>query len=428
MPPPLSSDAQFGLPTELLLYIFENADYGDFAALSRCSRLFHQIYNPLLYRNLHIHTPIQLAKLSSEERIAFLLGNTNSMLIDDWVLSLAAWEEISNSFANAHPMSCLIKIWKVMHSLRWLQVCWSDTQCCLNRRSSLDNGGDELSILAADPRFLPRLAFVISQSNHWSCTVDPLWFLIHGRRLIYSSEAHSITMCVTTNYENLTDGVETSLGSSESVLDSDWDASGRKFVEFVESALCVPPQSRTSPRRLILHVRSHSLGNSLNPRHIYPWMVHFLSQLVPVITLSRIRHLELRLDGVTMPNELFKKDDFSELIERISPRLTRLGLSFGDSTSSVDWIKLSLTPEERRIYPNFPHWAPLLNAPFENEIYTWWIESLNLNQDVVGMGDLDLQDLASKLNQAFRLAYHHVIMDQGMIAQDLRHRFGESCM
>ncbi|KAL5635445.1 hypothetical protein ACGC1H_004290 [Rhizoctonia solani] len=428
MPPPLSSNTQSNLPTEILISIFNYGHYRDFVPLARCSRLFHQLCNPLLYRDIYLHTSIQLVNLSKGENTSYLLSYTESMLIDDWALCLEGWGEVEGLVAGASPAECLIKIWKTTPSLRWLQVCRSD----LPRADLADGLGgvperleanmdEEQYRLATDQTFLPRLAFAIYYErlrpyNRYYIR-NPFGFLTRSRPGIFSSNTSNTITVVNINHESQTDVLETSLVSSDP--ESHQGVSWHRAAGLIESSLQVSPHWRANPGLLI--VSCYNLGSSLNTRNVYPWMAKLITKIRPANTIPSLSRLMFRFGGLRTPDEVFKLDgqnSFFELINQVSPGINALGLKF-PGLPWVRWIKTPLTSNKRRSHPDFPYWVPILSS-FKDETYAWWIELLNLDPGFVGMPNVDVvQTMASELNWRFQLAYGINRLNQDLIARDL---------
>ncbi|KAL5635444.1 hypothetical protein ACGC1H_004289 [Rhizoctonia solani] len=160
---------ELGLPSELLSSIFELVSPEVLVIAMRCSRCFFEICNPLLYREVHLHTPTQLVTLSESQKAMHMLCATGSLVIDDFVLYLEAWDG-ANAGEFPKPFQYIFHVLRATKALHSLKVSPSYVPSGFHRRVDWesDHAGN-LRRTTGDPELLPSLTFISvysDQANH----------------------------------------------------------------------------------------------------------------------------------------------------------------------------------------------------------------------------------------------------------------------
>ncbi|KAG8720206.1 hypothetical protein FRC09_009931 [Ceratobasidium sp. 395] len=107
------------LPPEVLYIVADVSSFRGLTSLVRLNRRFHALFNKLLYRNITIHSTLQLSALSQSDNAARNLSSTRRMWITRPVFLESNWQDIRGELK---PAECLCRVLEMTSSLRELSL------------------------------------------------------------------------------------------------------------------------------------------------------------------------------------------------------------------------------------------------------------------------------------------------------------------
>ncbi|KAG8736926.1 hypothetical protein FRC12_017359, partial [Ceratobasidium sp. 428] len=107
------------LPPEVLYIVADVSSFRGLTSLVRLNRRFHALFNKLLYRNITIHSALQLSALSQSNNAAHNLSSTQRMSITRPVFLESSWGDIHGELK---PAEHLCHILEMTSSLRELSL------------------------------------------------------------------------------------------------------------------------------------------------------------------------------------------------------------------------------------------------------------------------------------------------------------------
>ncbi|KAJ1309622.1 hypothetical protein OPQ81_006391 [Rhizoctonia solani] len=374
------------LPIELLASIFELVSPGYLAVLMRCSRCFHEICNPLLYRQVHLHTPTQLVALLESPNARKMLGATTSLVVDDFTLYLEAWDML-NIRETSNPLHYLLRVLHTTTSLLSLKIDQSYASIRFSRRVDWSEESDhtsELSSAAGDPEFLPNLTLI--SVFHPAATAKS-WFeaLCYGRVI----ECYSIW-----NNTNLHAKIFPGLERSDKTLPGPYlspsaisrltsypngHISGRYVGRLICQSLDFEGRSNLTHFGLQLHLPDVVLHGKPSPIHN---TFHWLKDVLSMLGLSQLQVLHVRFKSLPLDwtVSLEAQRLGLEELQTIVPALVGVGVS----STRMFWKRWVPEPGDSPSYSTAPHWTPCPAVDHGSSIdvrsvLSWWLNALGLD-------------------------------------------------
>ncbi|KAH7341024.1 hypothetical protein B0J17DRAFT_716187 [Rhizoctonia solani] len=387
-PPPamsLQPNAELKLPTELLTSIFELVAPEILVVLMRCSKCFYEICNPLLYKQVHLHTPTQLVALSENQKASRMLETTELLVIDDFALYLEAWGDASVRELSK-PFYHLLRVLRTTTSLHSLKITQSYVPTTFSKRADWDEEYDytsELLRTAGDPEFLPNLTLI---SVFSPAQAEKSWF----EALCYDRVVECYSVWNSSNlYAKIFPALESTdaiargprlspLVISQLASHPNGHLSGRDVGRLIRQSLDLDSCSRITHLGLLLQFPGVVLHGEPSLIHnSFTWMKDVISRAgCPQLQGIHVRFQSRPLDwaaGLDTQHQGLKE------LQKISPELISVGLS----STKMFWKRWVPTPGEARSYSTLPFWTP---CPIVDPgtlvdvraILVWWLNALGL--------------------------------------------------
>ncbi|CEL62464.1 hypothetical protein RSOLAG1IB_04820 [Rhizoctonia solani AG-1 IB] len=396
----MKPSTEFRLPIELLSSIFELVPPEVLAVLTRCHTCFYELCNPLLYREVHLHTPPQLVLLLESQKAIRMLGSTESLTVDEFTLYLEAWDGID--IVDSNPLRHLIRVLYATTSLRSLKVTKSGTSNSFSKRSNLDDS-NELLRIAGDPKFLPKLTLisVFNSSDPYQSWLEKLCYgrVVKSYSIWTDTNIHMKIFPELERSEVTTpDPHPSSFTTSPPSCYPKQFLSGGEVGRLIQQSVDAQHRLNITSCGLLLEFPKIVLHEE--PPHIhgtYSW----LKDVLVAAEFPQLQSLYARFQF--LPSDwaisLHAQRSGLEELQTVAPKLVAVGLS----STKIFWKKWVPSPGEIVSYPAVPHWTPCpavdMSAQAQDtvrDMLLWWLDALGL--DILGIQDRRvMKDFANAL-------------------------------
>ncbi|KAF8710709.1 hypothetical protein RHS03_01850, partial [Rhizoctonia solani] len=427
----MTRNTQLRLPVEVLSLIFGLATPEVLAVSTRCSKRFYELCNPLLYAEVHLHTPIQLISLSRSKNALKMLETTKSLIINGLVLYPEVWDGIGAEIPP-DPLHYLVRVLRATTSLRSLKVAPIDEPLELAERADLSQESEcsnELLRSASDPEFLPKLThFSLFNPKHpnKSC----LDVIRHDRAVEYytvwnMTDAHVKILPVQRKSDaTAPDPHLSSLSASQSSPHPHWHVSGREAGRLIQQSINVGNLPNIEYFGLLVQLSEIGIvadSELVSTNGIFPW----LKDVLATTGFSRLHAFEFHLNYQSQtwdwPITLEAQRLGIEELQTVAPTLKSVGIS---STRSF-WKRTILPRGNAPLYPDVPNWTP---CPIQgsNEdmrpMLVWWLDALNFDTSVV-QDRRAFKDFAKHLNAAMNERWEDMAPSEATLYNQLLSQF-----
>jgi hypothetical protein len=417
----MTPSTELRLPIELLSSIFELVLPQVLVALMRCNKRFYELCNPLLYKEVHVHTHTQLALLSGSQKAVEMIGTTQSLLIDDFALYLDL--EAGDGDDIPDPFDHLVPVLRAATSLRSLKVAKGKMALRGSKRADWDEESGRSSELlrsaADDPEFLSKLTLLsVFNPAHprTSC-----FNLIRRNRAIEcytiwnDTDVHVKISPALEAPRTMAPGYQLSPSTVSQGASSNYpqqyisgQEAGRLIRESVDASSCL----NLNNLGFVIQLPGSAFDNELPPmRNIFPW----LKDVLVTAEFPQLKFLEFHISS---PSQVCIHDSTItldaqrlglEALQAIAPELQSMGIS----STRTFWRRWAPTPGVTPSYPTIPQWTPCptLNPQIGiRAMLMWWLDALGLN--ISGVQDRGvMKDFAKQLSVAMKERWESIYMD-----------------
>ncbi|QRW00697.1 hypothetical protein RhiJN_28715 [Ceratobasidium sp. AG-Ba] len=368
-------------PSEILNLIVDYSSPADRVKIASLNRWLNRMFSGIIYRDIHIKTPIQLLKLFRSAAIAEKLGTTLTFMLNRTIFWPTSWE---GTRKRLDPVDYLSRILQMTTSLRELTI-YTDQTTDIPVDSFEYLFREELCRQALDPTFLPKLARV-------SCAYGgrSILALCRGRPL--EGLCHSLAPGCVHNPALYCHPPETSRS--------------RVSLHFRIATYPTVPEQPILP--VVTHMKDCAAAG-LTVRHlslsVYPsWYPGLLDweQFKPILICwareiasvggcdnldSLYLDLVLPLDNAPLS---LQHDILDEIVHHM-PKLDRAVLGCPD----LEWRRHNKGPD---LASKLPEWTPRpeLEKP---GVLKWWMDKAGLGAEAVA---LDVQGAATEMQRVLR--------------------------
>ncbi|CAE6421174.1 unnamed protein product [Rhizoctonia solani] len=396
----MTPSTELKLPIELLPSIFELVLPKVLAALTRCNKRFYELCNPLLYKEVHLHTPTQLVLLSGSQKAVQMLGTTRSLLIDEFALYLEAWDDVDAKHPP-NPFHYLVRVLHAATSLRSFKVGRGDVPVSYSKRADWGEESDcssELLRSAVDPGFLPELVH-LSVFNPAHPNKSCFDVLRRDRAVECYSLWNNTDIHVKVSPASESSNATAPDPQSPPSIYSQQRTSGQEVGRLIWKSVDANSRPGLNYFGFLVQFPDVVFDNELPPIHnIFPWLKDVLAAAeFPQLQVLEF-HVVRRSQTWDWAIALDAQRSSIEELQAIAPKLESVGIS----SSRTYWKRWIPAPGETSLCPTIPHWTPCPAMDPQVDmraILVWWLDALGL--DVSGMQDRKaMKDFAKQLSAA----------------------------